>query len=400
MNEYILEQLQTPIVEESDVLVAGGGIAGVSAAIAAARCGKRVILLEKQYMLGGLATAGLITIYLPLCDGNGHQVSFGIAEELFRLSIQYGYEAMYPSAWLNEKSELDRKKQRFEVRFNAQLFAIAMEQLLQKEGVTIWYGTSVCGVQMNFDKISSVIIENKSGRSAIKVRSVVDTTGDADICKMAGEDTVLFGDKNALAAWYYYVDKKGLHLNMQGVIDLSDEEKNGKMEKLIPQTFQGIEGSELSEMVRCSHSAILDDFLKKRETDEGCMLTTIATIPQIRMTRRILGAYTLSLQDERKEFEDSIGIIGNWKKRGPIYEIPFGALHGKKIKNIITAGRSISTEDTMWDVTRVIPACAVTGEAAGIAAALSDDFIALNVQRVQQRLRKAGGKFFIRELEL
>ena len=54
----------------------------------------------------------------------------------------------------------------------------------------------------------------------------------------------------------------------------------------------------------------------------------------------------------------------------------------------------------MWDVTRVIPACAVTGEAAGIAAALSDDFIALNVQRVQQRLRKAGGKFFIRELEL
>ena len=140
-QEVIIESLQTPVAYECDILVAGGGVAGVSAAIAAARQGAKVILLERQFMLGGLATAGLITIYLPLCDGKGHQVSFGLAEELFRLSIQHGHEAMYPSAWLDAKEAQAeaRKKQRFEVRFNAQLFAIAMEQLLRKEGVTILY---------------------------------------------------------------------------------------------------------------------------------------------------------------------------------------------------------------------------------------------------------------------
>lgn len=66
---------------ECDVLVAGGGVAGIAAALAAARGGAKVILLEKAFMLGGLATAGLVTIYLPLCDGMGRQVSFGLAEE-------------------------------------------------------------------------------------------------------------------------------------------------------------------------------------------------------------------------------------------------------------------------------------------------------------------------------
>ena len=70
---------------EYDIAVCGGGFAGISAALAAARHGKRVVLFEKEYMLGGLGTAGLITIYLPLCDGYGHQVSFGIAEDKWDL---------------------------------------------------------------------------------------------------------------------------------------------------------------------------------------------------------------------------------------------------------------------------------------------------------------------------
>ena len=71
---------KTPIKGTFDVIVCGGGIAGISAALASARSGAKTMLIEKQYLLGGLATAGLVTIYLPLCDGNGRQVSFGIAE--------------------------------------------------------------------------------------------------------------------------------------------------------------------------------------------------------------------------------------------------------------------------------------------------------------------------------
>ena len=80
--KIINEQLSTEVKNSCDVLVAGGGFAGISAALAAARNGADVLLLEREYILGGLGTAGLVTIYLPLCDGMGNQVSFGIAEEL------------------------------------------------------------------------------------------------------------------------------------------------------------------------------------------------------------------------------------------------------------------------------------------------------------------------------
>ena len=139
------EQLETPILETHSVIVAGGGIAGIAAALAAAREGADVLLIEREFLLGGLATLGLVTIYLPLCDGRGHQVSFGIAEELFRLSICHGAEANYPKAWLDGGSEKEKAEgQRFEVRYNAHLFALEAEKLLLQNGVKILYGTTVC----------------------------------------------------------------------------------------------------------------------------------------------------------------------------------------------------------------------------------------------------------------
>lgn len=396
--ERITETLSTPVTHKCDVLVAGGGVAGIAAALAAARQGANVILLEKQFMLGGLATAGLVTIYLPLCDGKGHQVSFGIAEELLRLSIQYGYERNYPAAWLKDGSAEEKAQKRFEVRYNAQLFAIAAEQLLIKEGVTILYGTSACSVALDNDKISAVIVENKSGRTAIKAHSVVDATGDADICAMSGENTALFGPGNILAAWHYYDSGHGYDLNMLGYAEIPEEDRTEETQALITRRFQGIDGQELSEMMELSHEKILDTVLKKKQENPAYMPVTIATIPQIRMTRRIVGGYTMETSDDRKEFTDSIGMIGNWKKRGPVYEVPYHALFGTKVKNLITAGRNISASDAMWDVTRVIPVCAVTGEAAGVAAAMTDDFASLNVTELQKRLTKCGVRLFYHQI--
>ena len=396
--ERIVETLSTPVTHECDVLVAGGGVAGIAAALAAARQGAKVILLEKQFMLGGLATAGLVTIYLPLCDGKGHQVSFGIAEELLRLSIKYGHGDRYPTAWLENGSMEERAKKRFEVRYNAQLFAIAAEQLLLKEGVTILYGTSACSVAMTSDKISAVIVENKSGRTAIKTKSVVDATGDADICTMAGEETALFGPGNILAAWHYYETGNGYDLSKLGFAEIPEEDRKKETKPLVARRFQGVDGQELSEMMQISHEKILEEVVKKKQENPAYMPVTIATIPQIRMTRRIVGGYTMETSDDWKEFEDSIGMIGNWKKRGPVYEVPFRALYGSKVKNLITAGRNISASDAMWDVTRVIPACAVTGEAAGVAAAMTDDFGKLSVEKLQKKLTDNGVKLFCKEL--
>jgi succinate dehydrogenase/fumarate reductase flavoprotein subunit len=89
---FVEEILKTKVIKEYDVAVCGGGFAGISATLAASRQGEKTVLFEKQFMLGGLGTAGIVTIYLPLCDGYGHQVSFGIAEELFRLSAVHGAE--------------------------------------------------------------------------------------------------------------------------------------------------------------------------------------------------------------------------------------------------------------------------------------------------------------------
>lgn len=122
--------------------------------------------MEKQFILGGLGTAGLVTIYLPLCDGCGRQVSFGIAEELLRLSVSMGAEDDYPDNWLNNSdiSKRTDKDKRVLAQYNPQLFAILAEQLLIKHGVTILYGSYAVGVNKTSDRIDAVLIENKSGR--------------------------------------------------------------------------------------------------------------------------------------------------------------------------------------------------------------------------------------------
>ena len=388
---HITEKLSTPVAGTYDVAVCGGGFAGISAALAAARQGKKTVLFEKLYMLGGLGTAGLVTIYLPLCDGRGHQVSYGIAEELFRLSIRHGAEAMYPANWLEGGSRTENDP-RFEVQYNAQLFAILAEQLLLEAGVEIFYGTYAVGVNLEDGKIRHLITENKSGRQAYAVRSVVDATGDCDIAALSGVPTKTFRQGNILAAWYYSAGKEGYRLNQLGFCDIPDEDKVKKdqVPQLVNRRFDGLDGKELSEMMCLSHRSTYQDFLRKREKDEQIFPVTVATTPQIRMTRRIAGEYTLSNTEEHQYFADSIGMVSNWKQRGPVYEVPFGTLYNRQVKNLLCAGRCVSVTEPMWDVMRVIPCCAVTGQAAGTAAAMTDDMTQLDVKQLQTQLQKAG----------
>ena len=372
-----------------DVAVCGGGFAGISAALAAAREGKTVILFEKEYILGGLGTAGLITIYLPLCDGMGHQVSFGIAEELLKLSITYGAEAQYPENWLDGIGTRTENDKRYRVQYNPQLFAILAEKLLLDSGVEILYGSYVTDVCVEQDRITKLFVENKSGRTAFEVRSVVDATGDCDIAKLANVPTATFQQGNVLAAWYYFTDEEGYHLQEVGASDIPDEERGGKERThLIDRRFTGLDGKELSEMVCLSHQQTLKHWLKRRSSDPAAVISTIATIPQIRMTRKIVGEYELAHTEMHTYFEDSIGMVSNWKKRGPVYEVPFRTLYNRAVRNLITAGRCTSVNETLWDVMRVIPCCAVTGQAAGVAAAMTDDFPALDVSALQQKLRE------------
>ena len=406
MNAFVTEpERKTEIVRSCDVLVAGAGIAGMAAAIAAARNGADVVLLEREYGLGGMATLGLVTIYLPLCDGAGEQLVFGLGEELLKLSILHGAEAAYPKAWLENSTLEERIAHRYMTQFNPHLFALAAEKLMTGLGITILYGSAAVAVAKDGSRISSVLIENKSGRSAIAAKAVIDCTGDADICHLAGAPTVLYGRGNGLANWYYYFSEGKVSLKMFGLADIAPSRaqvnvsgKSGVVPKDTVMVesldaamrFSGVDGFELSRVVLSGHAKMYKDILQHRETDPGYVPTQASMIPLVRMSRRLAGVYTLDESEEKIHMPDSIGMTGDWRKRGPAYEIPFGTLCCREVPNLLAAGRDISVTDAMWDIARVIPPCAVTGEAAGVAAAMGSDFPALDVAALQKRLEAQG----------
>ncbi len=390
-----------PVAHTCDVLVCGGGIAGVSAALAAARHGAKVLLLEREYALGGLATLGLITIYLPLCDGCGRQVSFGIAEELLKLSAVHGLEDFADNAWLVGGSLEDKIKRRYMVRYNPNVYAIDLEQLLVREGVEILYGTSVCSIVTDGGRITHAIVENKSGRSAVAVSAVVDATGDADVCLQAGESTETFKQGNVPAAWFYYTQDGEYKLNTLGFSDIPDSMKTPEQLENDKKSlrFGGLDADELSRLTVLSHRMLLDKFLEGGIDSPTHALSTIAAIPQIRMTRRLAGLRTMDDSEIAAEMPDSVGLFSDWRKRGPVYELPFDCLRGGRISNLFAAGRCISVTDAMWDITRVIPVCAVSGQAAGTAGALLSANGSVDTQELQRCLETDGAVLHVSQLK-
>jgi flavin-dependent dehydrogenase len=143
---------------EYDVAVVGGGVAGVAAALQSARSGMKTVLVEKTILLGGLATSGLVYIYLPLCDGMGHHVTRGISEELLKLSLKYG-PGEIPD-WRNACSAPESG--RYICRFSPASFMLSLEELLLEENVDLWYDTLVCGAEMNGSRVTGIIVENES----------------------------------------------------------------------------------------------------------------------------------------------------------------------------------------------------------------------------------------------
>lgn len=388
---------KTPILDTADVVVAGGGIAGCAAALAAARNGADVLLIEKQTMLGGLATAGLITYYLPLCDGEGTQMSYGIAEEFLHLSVRHHSEKGIPDCWKAGSSETDeiaqagcdedradllaqRTKYRYETRFSPGYMALLLEETLREAGVRILYDTRICGVHMEKERITHLLIENESGRSAVAVKAVVDATGSAAVLQQASAPVRDHGQGNILASWYYYLKDGKQILREMGAapsimpdFDAFDGQDEAAYEVLMNgrgagqrlRWYAGTDGGSVSDFIAATHEKILADL---RAGDRE--VTILPTMPQLRMTRCLIGDYELKETENDVHFEDAIGMCGDWRKRGMRYELPYRCLTTSTISNIWAAGRCISADDGMWDISRVIPPCAVTGEAAGTAAAL------------------------------
>ena len=185
-----------PVFDQYDVVVVGGGIAGVAASVAAAREGARTALIEYGFGLGGLATLGNIIVYLPLCDGNGRKVSGGLAEELLKLAIKQGdplhapggYDI--PDCWKPSGDKARRTEERYKLAYNAESYRLALETFVLRAEVDLLYGMRFCDVSKKRGRIEAILVESKSGRVALRCRAVVDASGDGDVCAHAGEPTI------------------------------------------------------------------------------------------------------------------------------------------------------------------------------------------------------------------
>ncbi|NLT74696.1 MAG: FAD-dependent oxidoreductase [Chloroflexi bacterium] len=382
-----------------DVVVAGGGIAGIAAAIAAARGGASVCLLEKESALGGLATLGVVTVWLPLCDGRGHQVIGGLGEELLRLSVADLREdrtgsrwSRVPDCWLPGGDKEERQHKRYIASFNPTAYLLALERLLAETGVALLYDTRVCSVRREDSRVTHLVVENKGGRAAIGCSVVVDATGDADVCHLAREATESL-DTNVLAGWFYALQGGDLHLQMLTHAFSPVAGREGAEQPF----FRGDDGDQVTRQIMGSRELIRQrlDRLREQRPHEDVQPVLVPTIACLRMTRRLVGATTLQGSHVHAWADDAIGLSGDWRKPGPVYAIPWGTLCGVHNRNLLAAGRCISADASVWDVTRVIPPCAVTGEAAGTGAAMaarttSGDLRQLPVSALQHRLEAQG----------
>ena len=212
--------------------------------------------------------------------------------------------------------------------------------------------------------IDGVILENKSGRVGLGARMVVDASGDADVCFAAGEKTVS-NAINVCTGWYFSQGQDGVQL--RGVSDPI----HGK----IPdghRFYAGDRHDDVTQHAIDGRRMIMADVMKRRAAgDAGLYPLIIPTYDGMRMTRRLKGAYELDESEAFVDFEDSVGMTGDWRKAGPVFALPWRTIMGTENDNIAAAGRCISVTTDMWDITRVIPTAAVTGQAAGLGAALA-----------------------------
>ncbi len=361
-----------PVIEKQsyDVIVVGGGVAGVSAAVAASRKGAKTLIIEKQINLGGLATMGLISWYEPLCDGKGNQVIHGIAEELIKLSVKYGFENL-PAKWGGEGKNYIHTE-RYATRYSPTVFSLALDEYVKENGVDIRFDTMAVFPVVEGGHCKGVLCESVSGKEFYGCKCIIDATGDAAVCAAAGLPL-----ENGMN-YHIYICHSYFRKDLDEFVGTNDAAKfrvwfargadlygNNQPEGKTPETEYNSDSE--NEYIKWGKSEIFKA-INKADTKNNRDIMMLPTMPQYRKIRRLIGETTF----DANSFEccDSIGKCGDFRIPGPVYEIPYSSLYNKNIDNLLVAGRIISATGEGWEITRVIPVCALTGEAAGKAAAL------------------------------
>ena len=382
------------VKKKYDVIVCGGGVAGVAAAVSAAKNGCSTLLLEKSNLLGGLGTLGLINLFVPMCNGYGKQIIFGLAEKWLRLSATLGWDTI-PAEWKQGEPKEPTQK-RYVQRYSPTIFAYQLTEEIVKSGADILFDCMAIDPVMEGNVCRGVLTESKSGTEFYACRMLIDTTGDCDVLRRGGIPTVsgenfftfltkmvtLESCKRALDEkdiYYIYKIMSGGGINLFGDNQPQDVPK-----------WSGLSAEEVTDYIVRNHLLILE---KLRQTDRKTRdIVTTPGMPQFRTTAHIKGDYSLRVADAYRHFDDSICAINDFEHRGHLFEIPLRCLTRKDYPNIITAGRSADGTGYGWDLIRVIPPAILTGQAAGEAASLalrsSSTVASVEIRTLQSKLEK------------
>ena len=417
MPDYVtLPEQRVPVVAECDVLVVGGGAAGMSAAIAAARQGASVVLAERYGYLGGLASGGLIVLLLTLDDGDGHQVIAGQCQELVdRLRARNACFFPGKDEWGSYDEALVEKyrrwglvwgsgphRVRYSVAYDPEEFKFVANTWVAEANVRLMYHRWASDVVMDGDRVTHVVFTSKAGRQAVRASYVIDASGDGDVFTLAGEAS----EKEQVHPWLWF--------RMSGVRDVDAAQsarggfflrttKPGQVlmpwgaAERIERRIDAVDPDDLTfAEVECRRM-VMDEVDRLRAQVPGfeeAYLTDVALQLGVTESRRLSGAYTLARDDVNRVFDDTIATTGHWTKYGALYHIPYRSLLPRRASNLLAAGRCISVDHRVHHATKEIPPSFATGEAAGIAVAMALRANAgvreVEVTSLQRALRAAG----------
>lgn len=403
-----------PVRYEADVMVAGSGMAGIAAALGAAMEGMDVIIVERFGVLGGNATAGGVANFC------GNNVGQGSVLDMVMAALEE-FDAIAP-----------RKKGRGGRVFDHEILAVILPELLERYKVKVLLHTTISDVVLNGRRIEAAIVTGPSGLEAIKAKQFIDCTGEGALARSAGFSVMKGGSSKyqlpmSLMYFVRHVEEKDVKYIPEGWFEKIDSEDklpmtsiwpNGPRSNAIKIKVPMYDSTDTVSMTmaeingRRKMMSVLD--YHQRQEKRSWILDHCSTVIGIREGVRIVGDYILTVDDLRncKRFEDVIA-VGTYYLDGhkpdddkrtyilpkeslkvPPYDIPLRCLIAKDGDNLMMAGRCLSADQLALSSARVMTTCSMTGQVAGITAALAvkmnTDVRGVPYAEVQKKMIEAG----------